>query len=119
VLSQINLDTANPADYVDASCAPSVVVSNLSASDFRRELATATPPLLLDVRGPLEFQRRHLPGAQLLPLPELAARAAEVPRTRPVVVYCQSGVRSAQAVALLQSLGYDNVLTLSGGLEEF
>ncbi|RZL11653.1 MAG: rhodanese-like domain-containing protein, partial [Hymenobacter sp.] len=54
-----------------------------------------------------------------LPLPELAARAAEVPRTRPVVVYCQSGVRSAQAVALLQGLGYDNVLTLSGGLEEF
>jgi len=34
-------------------------------------------------------------------------------------VYCQSGVRSAQAVALLQSLGYDNVRTLSGGLEEF
>ncbi|RZK27407.1 MAG: rhodanese-like domain-containing protein, partial [Hymenobacter sp.] len=44
---------------------------------------------------------------------------AEVPRQGPVVVYCQSGVRSAQAVALLQNLGYDNVLTLSGGLEEF
>ncbi|RZK49245.1 MAG: rhodanese-like domain-containing protein, partial [Hymenobacter sp.] len=36
-----------------------------------------------------------------------------------VVVYCQSGVRSAQAVALLQSLGYANVQSLSGGLEEW
>ncbi|RZK93086.1 MAG: hypothetical protein EOO62_32350, partial [Hymenobacter sp.] len=119
VQSLLNLDTANPADYVDASCAPEVVVNNLTASELRQKLASPTPPVLLDVRGPLEYQRRHLPGAVLLPLPELAARAAEVPRTQPVVVYCQSGVRSAQAVALLQGLGHDNVLTLSGGLEEY
>ena len=118
VQSLLNLDTADPADYIDASCAP-ISTNNLSASELRQQLRSAAPPLLLDVRGPLEFERRHLPGAQLLPLPELAARAAEVPRTRPVVVYCQSGVRSAQAVALLQSLGYANVRTLSGGLEEW
>ncbi|WP_151086204.1 molybdopterin-synthase adenylyltransferase MoeB [Hymenobacter baengnokdamensis] len=119
VQSQLNLDTANPADYIDASCAPAQVVASLSASELRQQLAAAEPPLLLDVRGPLEFQRRHLPGAVLLPLPELAARAAEVPRQRPVVVYCQSGIRSAQAVALLQELGYANVQTLSGGLEGY
>ncbi|MDO7884965.1 HesA/MoeB/ThiF family protein [Hymenobacter cheonanensis] len=120
VQSQINLDTASPADYFDVSCAPEAEATSLSADDLRRQLASATPPLLLDVRGPLEFQRRHLPGAMLLPLPELAARAAEVPRTGPVVVYCQSGVRSAKAVDLLRrELGYDNVLTLSGGLEDY
>jgi adenylyltransferase/sulfurtransferase len=118
VQSAINLDTASPADYFDASCAPAAPAS-LTGDELRRQLASAAPPLLLDVRGPLEFQRRHLPGAVLLPLPELAARAAEVPRTRPVVVYCQSGVRSAQAVNLLQGLGYANVLTLSGGLEDY
>ena len=118
VQSQINLDSANPADYFDASCAPAAVVTTLSASELRALLAD-TPPLLLDVRNPLEYQRRHLPGAVLLPLPQLAARAAEVPRQGPVVVYCQSGVRSARAVALLQSLGYDNVQTLAGGLEDF
>ncbi|QKG53822.1 HesA/MoeB/ThiF family protein [Hymenobacter sp. BRD67] len=118
--SQLNLDTANPADYIDASCTPAQVVACLSASELRQQLAAAEPPLLLDVRGPLEFQRRHLPGAVLLPLPELAARAAEVPRHRPVVVYCQSGVRSAKAVALLRGeLGYDNVLSLRGGLEDY
>lgn len=120
VQSVLNLDTANPADYFDVSCAPATAATSISASELRRQLASPTPPLLLDVRGPLEFQRRHLPGAVLLPLPELAARAAEVPRTRPVVVYCQSGVRSAQAVTLLRGeLGFDNVLTLSGGLEDY
>jgi molybdopterin/thiamine biosynthesis adenylyltransferase/rhodanese-related sulfurtransferase len=120
VQSQINLDTASPADYFDVSCAPEAATTSLTADDLREQLASATPPLLLDVRGPLEFQRRHLPGALLLPLPELAARAAEVPRTRPVVVYCQSGVRSAKAVDLLRrELGYDNVLTLTGGLEDY
>jgi len=120
VQSVLNLDTANPADYFDVSCAPATAATSISASELRAQLASPTPPLLLDVRGPLEFQRRHLPGAVLLPLPELAARAAEVPRTRPVVVYCQSGVRSAQAVALLRGeLGFANVLTLSGGLEDY
>jgi len=120
VQSAINLDTANPADYFDASCAPETVATSISAEDLQKQLASPTPPLLLDVRGPLEFQRRHLPGAVLLPLPELTTRAAEVPRARPVVVYCQSGVRSAQAVALLRGeLGFDNVLTLSGGLEDY
>ena len=119
VRSLVNLDTADPANYFDLSCAPDAAANNLSAGDLRQQLAAPTPPLLLDVRGPLEFQRRHLPGAVLLPLPELAARAAEVPRQGPVVVYCQSGVRSTQAVALLQSLGYANVQTLRGGLEEW
>jgi rhodanese-related sulfurtransferase len=119
VQSLINLDTANPADYFDVSCAPTPANTLLTSSELRALLGTDTPPLLLDVRNPLEYQRRHLPDAVLLPLPQLADRAAEVPRQGPVVVYCQSGVRSAQAVALLQSLGYDNVRTLSGGIEEF
>jgi len=117
--SQINLDTASPADYIDASCAPATTANVLTASELRQLLASPEPPMLLDVRGPLEHARRHLPGAVLLPLPQLAARAAEVPRQGVVVVYCQSGVRSAQAVALLRGLGHDNVHTLSGGLEEF
>jgi rhodanese-related sulfurtransferase len=117
--SAINLDTANPADYLDVSCAPITTDNTLTATELRQLLAAPEPPLLLDVRGPVEHARRHLPGAVLLPLPQLAARAAEVPRQGPVVVYCQSGVRSAQAVALLQNLGYDNVRTLSGGLEDY
>ena len=121
VQSQINLDTANPVDYFDASCAPEApAIASLTASDLQAQLASPEPPLLLDVRGPVEHARRHLPGALLLPLPQLADRAAEVPRHRPVVVYCQSGVRSAKAVELLQrEFGYTNLATLSGGLEDY
>jgi molybdopterin/thiamine biosynthesis adenylyltransferase/rhodanese-related sulfurtransferase len=119
VQSAINLDTANPADYFDASCTPTPASTLLTSSELRAILGADAPPLLLDVRNPLEYQRRHLPGAVLLPLPQLADRAAEVPRQGAVVVYCQSGVRSAQAVALLRDLGYENVRTLSGGLEEY
>ncbi|MGI4833127.1 MAG: molybdopterin-synthase adenylyltransferase MoeB [Janthinobacterium lividum] len=115
----INLDTADPADYVDASCAPLPTANELTAAELRSLLVAHTPPVLLDVRGPLEYGRRHLPGAVLLPLPELAARAAEVPRQGPVVVYCQSGVRSRQALVLLQGLGHTNVQALRGGLEEW
>ena len=115
----INLDTANPADYVDAGCAPEPAGNELSVSALRSLLAAHKPPLLLDVRGPLEYARRHLPQAVLLPLPELAARATEVPRQGPVVLYCQSGVRSRQALALLQGLGHTNVQALRGGLDEW
>ena len=117
VRSLLNLDTANPTDYADASCGPEATA--ITADDLRAQLTAAVPPLLLDVRSSLEYERRHLPGAVLLPLPQLPARVAEVPREGTVVVYCQSGMRSAQAVALLRESGFANVLTLSGGLEEY
>jgi rhodanese-related sulfurtransferase len=62
---------------------------------------------LLDVRTEAEWSAGHLPGAVLIPVGELGARIAEVPRDRPVVVYCQSGGRSAQAAEMLASAGYD------------
>ena len=62
---------------------------------------------LLDVRSQAEWDGGHLPGAVLIPVQELAGRIAEVPRDRPVVVYCQSGGRSAQAAATLAAAGYE------------
>lgn len=62
---------------------------------------------LLDVRTQGEWDSGHLPGAVLIPISELGARMSEVPHDHPVVVYCQSGGRSAQATELLASAGYD------------
>ncbi len=62
---------------------------------------------LLDVRTPAEWSSGHLEGATLVPVSELGARMSEVPRDRPVVVYCRSGARSAQAAAMLAAAGYD------------
>lgn len=73
---------------------------------------------IVDVREPHEFTDAlgHIHGAQLLPLSQLAARAGEIDRTRPVVAVCRSGARSAQATVLLQKSGFTQVANLAGGM---
>jgi rhodanese-related sulfurtransferase len=64
--------------------------------------------LLLDVRTQAEFREGHVPHALNIPVQELPHRLSEVgPTKRPVVVYCRSGGRSAQAAALLKQAGYE------------
>lgn len=63
--------------------------------------------LLLDVRTRDEFHEGHVSRAVNIPVQELAQRLGEVgPKTRPVVVYCRSGGRSAAAAQLLTQAGY-------------
>ncbi|HSK50334.1 MAG TPA: rhodanese-like domain-containing protein [Solirubrobacterales bacterium] len=62
---------------------------------------------LLDVRTEHEWEAGRIPGATHLPLPELAERAGEVDRERPVVIYCRGGNRSTMAAAALGDAGYD------------
>jgi sulfur dioxygenase len=73
---------------------------------------------VVDVREPDEFDGAlgHIPGARLLPLGGLVARAGEIAKTAPVVIVCRSGVRSAQACVLLRKAGFDKVANLAGGM---
>ena len=65
---------------------------------------------LLDVRTPGEFDSGHVEGAVNIPVQSLAQRLMELPPTdKPVVVYCRSGGRSAQAAALLRQAGWTEV----------
>jgi sulfur dioxygenase len=75
-------------------------------------------PLILDVRQPSEFEGElgHIPGARLLPLGELRAKLAELPKESPIVTVCRSGGRSAQACAILEAAGFKRVANLSGGM---
>lgn len=70
---------------------------------------------VVDVRTPREFAAGAYPGAVNIPLAALASRLAEIPRSRPVVVYCASGLRSASAARVLRRAGYAEVLN-GGGL---
>jgi phage shock protein E len=65
--------------------------------------------LLVDVRTPEEFAAAHLPGALNLPVADLERRLHELPRDRPLVLYCRSGNRSAKAAARLRSEGFTAV----------
>jgi len=70
------------------------------------------------VREPDEFNGPlgHVPGARLIPLGTLTARASELSRAEPTVTVCRSGARSAQATVLLGKCGFDKVANLSGGM---
>lgn len=61
---------------------------------------------LLDVRTPGEFASGHPDPASNIPVNEVERRLAELDRDRPVVVYCQSGRRSAAAAEVLAAAGY-------------
>jgi adenylyltransferase/sulfurtransferase len=89
-------------------------VQSLSA-----RLQAGAPTYLLDVREPWEHETASLPGSVLIPLRELAARAAEIgpPAGALVVVYCHHGVRSLHAAAFLERLGQAEVASLAGGID--
>lgn len=70
---------------------------------------------LVDVRTPSEFAGGHLPGAVNVPMDRLAARLGELgPTSTKVVVYCQSGMRSARAARVLRAAGFGEVYDLGG-----
>jgi glyoxylase-like metal-dependent hydrolase (beta-lactamase superfamily II)/rhodanese-related sulfurtransferase len=73
---------------------------------------------IVDVRERDEFDGPlgRIPGSAWIPLGELAARAGELGRERPIVTVCRSGARSAQAVVLLTKAGFADLANLAGGI---
>ena len=111
----INLQTANPDDYAELCVSVPVAVT---ARELAELLVSEAPPFLLDVREPEEYYRFHLPGATLIPLSQVVARANLLPRHHPIVVYCQRGSRSAAAITQLETqAGFTNLQNLEGGIE--
>lgn len=72
--------------------------------------------LLLDVRTPGETAYGIIPGAKLLPLHLLPLNVEKLKGESKIVVYCQSGARSAQACAFLARQGIDQAYNLTGGI---
>ncbi len=70
---------------------------------------------IIDVRSPQEFAAASYPGAKNIPVDVLPSRLADLPRDRPVVLYCASGTRSARAARILKQAGFTDV-TNAGGL---
>jgi rhodanese-related sulfurtransferase len=69
---------------------------------------------LIDVRADHEWEAGRIPGATHLPLDQLAERAGEVDKERPVVLYCRGGNRSTMAAAALADAGYDAAKLVEG-----
>src|SRR4030042_5625185 len=74
---------------------------------------------LLDVRQPGEYEESHLPGAKLVPLPQLNDSLGELDPEKPTLVYCAIGGRSRVAAQLLSGYGFKEVYNLAGGIKAF
>jgi len=79
-------------------------VPQMSVEELDRRLADKTPPLIIDVREPFEYEVSHLPGAVHAQGEDIVGLIAETEPERPVVLYCSVGYRSSAAVADLIQL---------------
>lgn len=79
-------------------------------------LASPTPPLVLDVRSPKEWQSRRIEGSINIPLNHLSERLEELPRGRMILVHCAGGYRSSIAASILQQRGFEDLTELAGGI---
>jgi sulfur-carrier protein adenylyltransferase/sulfurtransferase len=93
--------------------------ATLTPTELRDLLDNGQRIALIDVRESAEWQINRLPGAKLIPLGELPSRLTELPQTEPVVVYCKTGVRSAEALALLKQSGFSTARHLGGGIASY
>ncbi len=92
-------------------------VPSIEPEALATALASSDPPLVVDVREPMEWELSQFPGALRIPRGELAERLDELTRARAVVLICSVGTRSAYAVRSLLDLGFQNVRNLRGGLQ--
>lgn len=85
--------------------------------------------LLLDCRRPEEFQVSRIAGATLIPMAEIEQRADELVaddgpaaamgKDRPIIVHCHHGMRSLRVTATLRGLGFTNVKSMAGGIDQW
>ncbi|MBD3267731.1 hypothetical protein GF373_13760 [bacterium] len=97
--------------FAVTSIPPEEALQNVGSDDF----------LFLDVREDYEYETGHIPGALLYPLSSgvLEERWEEIPRDKPIIVYCRSGGRSAAAAQFLDAKGYPQILNMSGGFSTY
>ncbi len=116
---------ASLANSYDAMFAPAQggatgkLINLIPAEKFVEKIKAQKPVVVLDVRTPRELAilGSTLPGTLNIPLNEVFKKASldAIPTDKPVVVLCQSGIRSTAVGTALRHLGFKNVYILKGG----
>lgn len=92
------------------------VVRSIGPADAAALLKQRQNLYLLDVRTAQEYQQARIAGAHLIPIDQVMQRLGELPKDRPILVYCAVGSRSAQVFNFLARRGYAEVYNLDGGI---
>jgi molybdopterin/thiamine biosynthesis adenylyltransferase/rhodanese-related sulfurtransferase len=95
-------------------------ISEIDAGEARDRIESGEP-VIVDVREQDEWDEGHIPGAVHVPRGHLESRIERLApdTTRPVVVYCSAGNRSAFAAKTMTELGYEDVVSLAGGFTDW
>ena len=80
---------------------------------------TKSPPFLLDVREPWEFDTCHIPGVTLMPMQTVPARFQELDPDALIVCICHHGGRSMQVANFLERNGFTQLVNLTGGMHSW
>ena len=94
-------------------------VINVGVEDVFNMLKDKDKYFLLDVRTPEEYEEGFIENSVLIPLSELEGRISEIPGDKPIIVYCRSGNRSAQAAEILIKNNFSQVYNMLGGITEW
>ncbi|MCU0633460.1 MAG: HesA/MoeB/ThiF family protein [Gemmatimonadaceae bacterium] len=98
-------------------------VPQLTASEVHYALRSASPPRLIDVREPWEFETAQIAGAELIPMGTIplavqpGGALADVPRDTPLIIQCHHGGRSNQVAHFLAAQGFTQVSNFDGGID--
>jgi molybdopterin/thiamine biosynthesis adenylyltransferase/rhodanese-related sulfurtransferase len=92
--------------------------STITAQELKELLDSDKPTYLVDVREPAEWEIVRIPGATLIPKDEILRgdALASLPHDKQIVMYCKSGVRSAETLAAVKNAGFKDAVHVQGGV---
>jgi adenylyltransferase/sulfurtransferase len=92
--------------------------STITAAELKEMTDTGEDFLLIDVREPAEYEIVKIPGSVLIPKGEILSGAAlaTLPQDKPIVMYCKTGVRSAETLAAVKAAGFSSAKHVQGGV---
>lgn len=75
--------------------------------------------MIIDARDAAQYAKEHIPGAINMEWRQVMAKSGDIPKNKPVLIYCNTGSLSAQAGFALRVSGWENVRILQGGFSEW
>ncbi len=92
---------------------------NLTVEETKSLIQENPDLVVLDVRTKEEYEISHLQNAILIPVSELAGQLAELDKDKKILVYCNTGIRSAMASKILVNNGFSSVYNMLGGIDDW
>jgi adenylyltransferase/sulfurtransferase len=103
---------------VSEAAQEAAVGSTITAAELKDLIDSDKPIYLVDVREPAEWEIVSIPGATLIPKDEILRgdALASLPQDKQIVMYCKTGVRSAETLAAVKAAGFSDAVHVQGGV---